>query len=179
MTTSGRVWSIVPVAIVATLLAAQPAGAGFLGLLAAARHKVTSKKTFANARLLEADGLPSSGQATTAADVNRWRFVFNNQATPGSRFKTAFLSARNGRLGNVRGFRSVFVEDRQIGRVPMSLPKAIRTLRDAGYTMPFQNVTLRYPLGPGFTEPLYIFGFDPADPFVGVGVRTGSIVLIE
>jgi len=37
MTTSRRVWSIVPVAVVATLLAAQPAGAGFLGLLAAAR----------------------------------------------------------------------------------------------------------------------------------------------
>jgi hypothetical protein len=107
--------------------------------------------------------------------------VFNNQGTRGSRFATAFVSARNGRLGNVRGFRSVFVEDRQIGRVPMSLPKAIRILRGAGYTAPFENVTLRYPLGPGFTEPLYIFGFDPSivEPFVGVGVRTGSIILIQ
>jgi hypothetical protein len=61
----------------------------------------------------------------------------------------------------------------------MRLPKAIRILRGAGYTAPFENVTLRYPLGPGFTEPLYIFGFDPSDPFVGVGVRTGSIILIE
>jgi hypothetical protein len=79
----------------------------------------------------------------------------------------------------VRGFRSVFVEDRQIGRVRMSLQKAIRILRDAGYTEPFQNVTLRYPLGPGFTEPLYIFGFSPVGPFVGVGTRSGSIILIE
>ena len=179
MTTSRRVWSIVPVAVMATLLAAQPAGAGFLALFGAARHKVTRKKTFADARLLEADGVPSRGPATTAAGVNQWRFVFDNQPTRGSRFKTAFLSARNGRLGNVRGFRSVFLEDRRIGRVPMSLAKAIRLLRGAGYTTAFQNVTLRYPLGPGFTEPLYIFGFDPADPFVGVGVRTGSIVVIE
>src|SRR5262245_22216926 len=126
MRTSRRAWAVVAVAVAATLVAAPPAGAGFRGLLAAARHKVTSKRTFANARLLEADGVPSLGQATTAAQVNRWRFVFNSRGTRRSKFRTAFVSARNGRLGNVRGFRSAFVEDRQIGRVRMSLQKAIR-----------------------------------------------------
>jgi hypothetical protein len=33
---------------------------------------------------------------------------------------------------------------------------AIRSLRRAGYTAPFENVTLRHPLGPGFAEPLCI-----------------------
>ncbi len=54
---------------------------------------------------------------------------------------------------------------------------AIALLEDAGYDDGFVNVTLRDPLGPDPTPPLYIFGTD--NGFVAVNTKTGDVEPIE
>jgi hypothetical protein len=140
-----------------------------------AGHIVRGRVQFLGASPLEADGSPSSGAAMTAADVDRWRFVFDNQRTPGSRFRTAIVRYRKGRFGRVKGVKPTFLEDNRISPLPeMALDDAVARLRDAGFADPFSTVTLRFPLGPSFSEPLYIFEFDGGS-FVGVGTKTGTV----
>jgi len=150
-------------------------------LFARARRIVRATPQLSRAIPLEADGTPARGQATTAADIDRWRFVFDNQTTPHSRFRTAFIRFRQRRFGKPRGVRPVFVEDQRLQPLPrMTLANAVARLRGAGYGAPFVAVTLRFPLGPSFTEPLYIFAFGPtvSTAFVGVGTRTGAVMPI-
>jgi hypothetical protein len=136
---------------------------------------VRGRVQFLGASPLEADGSPSSGAATTAAGVDRWRFVFDNQRTPGSRFRSAILKYRRGRFGRVKGIRPAFLEDNRLSPLPdMTLDDAVARLRDAGFEDPFSTVTLRFPVGPSFSEPLYIFGFGDGS-FVGVGTKTGAV----
>jgi hypothetical protein len=154
---------------------------GVIVLFAQARRLVRKNRQLLRAIPLEAEGTPSRGEATTAADVNRWRFVFDNQSTPRSSFRSAFITYRNHRFGRPTAVRAPFLEDRRLRVLPkMILRTAIAKLRAAGYQDPFFAVTLRFPLAPAFTEPLYIFGFDTgAGPsFVGVGTRTGSVAPI-
>jgi hypothetical protein len=56
----------------------------------------------------------------------------------------------------------------------MTLAAAVAKLRKAGHKQPFANVTLRWPLGPGFNQPLYIFGFK-SGKFWAVGTKTGKV----
>jgi hypothetical protein len=56
----------------------------------------------------------------------------------------------------------------------MTLDDAVARLRDAGFADPFSTVTLRFPLGPSFSEPLYIFEFEDGS-FVGVGTKRGTV----
>jgi hypothetical protein len=136
---------------------------------------VRGRVQFLGASPLEADGVPSSGTATTAADVDRWRFVFDNQRTPGSRFRTAIVRYRKGHFGPVRGHRPAFLEDNRLSPLPeMMLESAVARLRDAGFRSPFSSVTLRFPLGPSSSEPLYIFGFADGSS-IGVGTKTGTV----
>ncbi|HEX9417016.1 MAG TPA: hypothetical protein VF895_09965 [Gaiellaceae bacterium] len=65
-----------------------------------------------------------------------------------------------------------------ISRTPtMTLARAVTKLKAAGYRSGFYGVTLRYPLGPGFTETLYIFtlGSQAENPYVSVGTKTGKV----
>ena len=72
-----------------------------------------------------------------------------------------------------------FVEDRNIAAVPkMTLATAVAKLRKAGHKGEFGGVTLRWPLGPGFKEPLYIFGI-ASDQFWAVGTKTGKVTPIS
>jgi hypothetical protein len=136
---------------------------------------VRGRVQFLGASPLEADGFPSSGAATTAADVDRWRFVFDNQRTPGSRFRTAIVRYGRGRFGPVKGRRPAFLEDNRLSPLPeMALAAAVARLREAGFESPFSSVTLRFPLGPPFSEPLYIFGLADGS-FIGVGTKTGTV----
>jgi hypothetical protein len=143
-------------------------------LINQATKTVRSKAVFKKAILLEADGTPKAGtKVTTAAGIVNWRFVYDNQATR-TRFKTVFVKAANGRLGQPVGNRSVFVEDNRIPTLPkMTLAAAITKLRAAGHKQPFGAVTLRYPLGPGFKEPLYIFTI--GSRYWSVGTKTGNV----
>jgi hypothetical protein len=137
---------------------------------------VRGRVQFLGASPLEAKGRPSSGTATTAAEVDRWRFVFDNQRTPGSRFRTAIVRYGRGRFGPVKGRRPAFnLDDNSLSPLPeMMLDNAVAHLRTAGFQSPFSSVTLRFPLGPSSSEPLYIFGFADGS-FIGVGTKTGTV----
>jgi hypothetical protein len=132
----------------------------------------TSKPTYAKAVVFEADGITRGGRCTpfgcsggrgttSAAGFVSWRFVFDNP-TPRSRFKSATLTygPPPKAFGSVRGFAEPFEEDIVIPRAPkLTLTQAVALLRRAGHTKPFFNVSLRNPLGPKRSNPLYIFGF--------------------
>jgi hypothetical protein len=112
-----------------------------------------------------------------ASGITNWRFVFDNQKTNGSKFFSAFVdyTAEDG-FGKVKGVESPFLEDWRISEAPrMTLEEAVSLLRDAGYTDPFANVTLRRPiLQEGKTPPLYIFGFN-GDTYVAVDTKSGRV----
>ena len=60
----------------------------------------------------------------------------------------------------------------------MTLSQAVARLRQAGYRKPFFNVTLRNPLGPKASNPLYIFGFANGE-FVAVNTVTKKVARIS
>jgi len=144
-------------------------------LIKQATAKIRSNPQFKRAVLLEADGSPAKGATTKASAITHWRIVFQNQTTKGSKFKSAWLKVVNGKIGQIHGVKQPFLEDRNIAVVPkMTLATAVAKLRKAGHKDAFANVTLRWPLGPGFNEPLYIFGFE-GDEFWSVGMKTGKV----
>lgn len=147
----------------------------------------TRPPTFARAVVLEADGITRGGVCTpmgcsggrgttTASGVVSWRFVFNNQPSR-SRFRSATITygpPPRG-FGAVKGFVSPFVEDVVIPRAPrLTLTQAVALLRRAGHRDPFFNVTLRNPLGPRKSNPLYIFGF-AGNEYIAVNTVTKQV----
>jgi hypothetical protein len=173
---------------VAALAVAAPASAGLWGgdgpkditvLVKQALAKIRSKPQFKKAVLLEADGRPKSGKVTSAAAITRWRIVFQNQTTKGSKFASAYMNVVNGKLGKVVGVKEPFLEDRNIAPIPkMTLADAVKKLRAAGHKQAFGAVTLRYPLGPVIHETLYIFGFGPGG-YWSVGTKSGKVKRIS
>jgi hypothetical protein len=84
------------------------------------------------------------------------------------------VTYEDGKFGRVVGHESPFLEDVEITEPPdMTLKRAVSLLDHAGYRDGFSAVTLRAPLGPKTTPPLYIFtvGHD----FVGVNTKTGKV----
>ena len=143
-------------------------------LIPKATKMVRAKRGFTRAVLLEADGTPLRGRVTSAAGIEKWRFVYNNQLTKGFKFRSAALYYKNGAFTRFVPHKEAFVEDKNIGAVPkMTLAGAVRKLRAAGHRKPFGAVTLRYPIM-GWSEPLYIFGFGNGE-FWTVGTRTGKV----
>jgi hypothetical protein len=144
-------------------------------LVGQATTKIRSSPEFKDAVLLEADGTPTSGTVTTADGITRWRIVFQNQTTKGSKYRSVFINATDGKLGEPVGNTQPFLEDVDINTVPsMTLADAVEKLRAAGHKEPFGAVTLRFPLGPGFDQPLYIFGFGSGE-FWAVETKTGEV----
>lgn len=100
--------------------------------------------------------------------------VFDNQTT-GSEFASLFVDYRNGRFGRVDGKKEPFLEDLRLSSLPkMTLAQAVSKLGRAGHRLGFLAVTLRWPLAPGFHEPLYIFGFGHGRYWT-VGTKTGKV----
>jgi hypothetical protein len=65
-----------------------------------------------------------------------------------------------------------------IPRAPtMTLAQAVVRLRKAGYRQGFSGVTLRNPLGPTRSNPLYIFGV--SSKFVAVDTVTGKVTVLS
>lgn len=145
--------------------------------------KVKARPGFSKAVMLEADGTPSSGKVTTAAGITKWRFVFNNQGTPGSNFKSAFLYYVGNHWGLFVPKAGIFLEDLNLPNPPkLTLAMAVSKLRAAGYRAGFYNVTLRRPVAQHVSpEPLYIFGFgsQAKQPYVSVGSTTGKVKKIS
>lgn len=160
-------------------------------LFARALKVARSSRAFSRAAVLEADGISRGGSCspaecfggsatTSASGVVAWRFVFQNQ-TKGSRYASATLAygpPPNG-FGSLVGHVPPFVQDVVIPRAPkMTLGEAIALMRRAGYRQPFADVTLRNPLGPTRSDPLYIFG-SANNTFVGVDTRTRKVARLS
>lgn len=142
---------------------------------------------FARAVMLEAEGRTRGSScsprgctagrpATKAAGVVAWRFVLQN-STPGSPYASVVVDygPAPSRWGHVVGHKEPFLEDVAIRHAPkMTLRRAVRRLRQAGYRDGFVDVTLRNPLGPRPSNPEYIFGMANGT-HVAVDTRTGRV----
>jgi len=109
-----------------------------LELMAEAERIV--KPQYPTAVQVEDHGIPSSGTAKTAGDVDHWRFIFSDIDD----LCTITLDYFNGQFGKpVRSPTSW--SETAIRELPrhMNLDDAVLFLRDAGYSEPFKSVTLR------------------------------------
>ena len=170
----GTAIALLAVPNVAAAAPASRAGPDVTVLFGRAVNMVRAAKrpTYSRAVMFEADGITRGGRctsmgcfggrgATTAAGVVSWRFVLDNEASH-SRFKSASISygPPPKAFGSVTGYRASFTEDFQMSRPPrMTLSQAVGLLRRAGHRGLFFNVTLRNPVQPKRSNPLYIFGF--------------------
>jgi hypothetical protein len=181
------------VAVVAAGALALPAAAAYGGplpsfhnLFKGAVDRLHAKANFKNAVMLEADGRTKGNRPVAhARGIVRVRFVFDNQGTHGSRFASAFINygPPPKLFGKIHGVTSPFLEDRHIPHPPkMTLKRAVKLLRGAGFHDKFANVTLRKPLTKHtHTHPLYIFGFGrgQGQTYVAVDTKTGTVAPIS
>jgi len=146
---------------------------------ATARVRATDTPQFRRDVLYEADGSTRGGKpVSSAAGIVRWRFVFDG--TPGSKYTSATLTYGPApkRFGKVVGVKQPVLEDVLIPRAPaMTLSQAVVRLRRAGYRRGFSGVTLRNPLGPKQSNPLYIFTVAPK--FIAVNTVTGKVSVLR
>lgn len=139
---------------------------------------VRAQPEFLQAQVLEADGMPKGKDPVVSPrKIVRWRFVFQN-STPGSSYASATLNYRDGRFGRVVGHTEPFLEDAVIKVAPkMTLAEAVARLNRAGYDEGFSSVTLRSPLGPKATPPLYIFTLPVG--YVAVNTKNGKVKTLK
>jgi hypothetical protein len=146
---------------------------------ATTRVRATNKPQFKSDVLYEADGATRGGKpVSSAAGIVSWRFVFDG--TPGSKYQSAFLTygPPPQKFGKVVGVKSPFLEDVAIPRAPkMTVAQALVRVRRAGYKQGFSGVTLRDPLGPKRSNPLYIFSISPK--FIAVDTITGKVSVLQ
>jgi hypothetical protein len=166
--TDGTVGAAVPLPDVTTLIGP-----------ATERVRAADKPQFKRDVLYEADGATRGGKpVSSVAGIVSWRFVFDG--TPGSKFASATLTYGPApkKFGNVVGVKSPFLEDVPIPRAPkMTLARALTRVRGAGYRKGFSSVTLRNPLGPKKSNPLYIFTL--SSKFVAVDTVTGKVSVLK
>jgi hypothetical protein len=148
-------------------------------LFDSALAKVRANPDFADSVMLEADGTSARNKPVDGvAQVTNWRFVLQN-STQGSDFASVTIDWTRGEgFAKPKGYEQPFLEDVVIRRAPkMTLREAIKRLNDSG-THDFRNVTLRRPLGPERTPPLYIFGVNNGK-FIAVDTKTGDVEPID
>lgn len=135
----------------------------FDGAVNIANRIVTEK--FPGSVLYEADGTPSSGSAKDARGIDCLRVVFRSHSGD----TIIMNSTKWGEFEAPQVIKEPWLEDQVIQwPVSLDLPEAVSLLQNAGFDMPFANVTLRKPLYPGVTQPSFIFGFaDQGYVFVG------------
>lgn len=146
---------------------------------ATTRVRATDKPQFKRDVLYEAEGATRGGKpVSSATGIVSWKFVFDG--TPGSKYASAFLTYGPApkKFGKVVGVRSPFLEDVPIPRAPtMTVAQALARVRKAGYRKGFSGVTLRNPLGPKKSNPLYIFTIAPK--FIAVDTVTGKVSALK
>lgn len=142
----------------------------FDGRVNIAVRKVTEK--YPQAKLYEADGISTDGPTTQPAQIDRMRVVFSNEDNT-----TVIIKETGyGEFGEPILYNEPWLEDIIIDwPVKMDLDKATKLKEEAGYTEPFGAVTLRNPLGPVQTNPFFIFGGNPENPYIFVDTVTGKV----
>jgi hypothetical protein len=133
--------------------------------------KIVTEK-YPDAKLYEADGTASGSPTTDPTKIDRLRVVFRNSDN-----STIFIKeTAYGEFGEPQLVREPWLEDIIIQwPVDMDLPAANKLKEEAGYTKPYGAVTLRNPLGPTPSNPYFIFGGNPAEPYVFVDTVTGKV----
>jgi hypothetical protein len=138
-------------------------------LMAEAERIVHEK--YPDTLLVETDGLPSSGSAQHAKDVDQWRFIF------------VYLEKRASIEIWYRGakFEKPIYHDEPFFGVMfeplprhMTLERAIKLAHEAGHTDAFRAVSLFEPVFPATTEAQYAFTI-PEKPYIFVGAVSGRV----
>jgi len=127
---------------------------------------------YPEAQLYEADGTASGGPTTDPAKINQLRVVFRNVNN-----STVIIKETGyGEFGKPQLIPEPWLEDVVIQwPVKMDLPEANKLKEKAGYVKPYGAVTLRNPLGPKPGNPYFIFGGNPAEPYIFVDTVTGEV----
>ena len=127
---------------------------------------------YPKAVLYEADGTASAGPTTNPAMIDQLRVVFRNENNTTVIIKSISYSD----FGKPELIKEPWLEDIVIKwPVKMDLPEANQLKEKAGYKEPYGAVTLRNPLGPTKSNPYYIFGGNPSQPYIFVDTVTGDV----
>lgn len=142
----------------------------FDGCVNIAIRIVTGK--YPEAKLYEADGTSSTGSTTDPDKIDTLRVVFQNTNN-----STVIIQSKEwGEFREPELIDQPWLEDVVIEwPVKMDLPEANELKEKAGFKAPFTTVTLRNPLGPTIGNPYFIFGGNPAQPYVFVDTLTGDV----
>ena len=127
---------------------------------------------YPEAKLYEADGTASDGPTTDPLKIDQLRVVFQNV----NNSTVIIKEIAYGEFGKPELIPHPWLEDIVIEwPVDMDLDRANSLKEAAGYTAPYGAVTLRNPLGPTVSNPYFIFGGNPAQPYVFVDTVTGEV----
>jgi len=127
---------------------------------------------YPEAKLYEAEGVATAGPTTDPAAINQLKVVFQNADNT-----TVIINETGyGEFGPPELFDSPWGDDVVIEwPIDMDLPKANDLKEAAGFTEAYANVTLRNPLGPTVSNPKFVFGTSPQEPYVFVDTVTGEV----
>lgn len=127
---------------------------------------------YPDAKLYEANGTASLGPTTDPAKINQLRVVFQN-----SNNTTVIIKETGyGDFGAPQLISEPWLEDVVIQwPINMDLPQANQLKEAAGYLNSYGAVTLRNPLGPKLSNPYFIFGGNPSEPYIFVDAVTGEV----
>lgn len=127
---------------------------------------------YPQAVLYEADGTASGGPTTNPAQIDRLRVVFRNAGNT----TVIIKEIGYGEFGQPQLIAEPWLEDVVIAwPVKMDLDQANKLKEAAGFTSAYGAVTLRNPLGPKPGNPYFIFGGNPAEPYIFVDTITGEV----
>ena len=146
-------------------------------LMRVALAKVTHTQGYSRAVLRAASGTTAdSGNTTTAQDITKWTFTFDNGPTPNATHPSATLTYSAGGWGKVTAGGGLGIGAGDIRILPvMTLAHAVQILKKTGFTIAFNQVQLIYIPGPGFNQPLYSFRITAG--VATVGARNGKVIL--
>ena len=127
---------------------------------------------YSEAQLYEADGTASGGLTTDPAKIDQLKVVFRNVDNT-----TVIIEETGyGEFGKPELVQKPWLEDVVIEwPIDMDLDKAYSLKEAAGFNKAYGTVTLRHPLGPKWPNPYFIFGLNPAEPYIYVDIVTGKV----
>ena len=142
----------------------------FIGRVNNAVRIVTS--LYPEAKLYEAEGVSSTGLTTDPLKIDKLKVVFQN-----SNNTTVIIKSTGwGEFAAPELIDAPWLEDVVIEwPVAMDLEDANQLKESAGYKAAYGAVTLRNPLGPKKSNPYYIFGSNPNQPYIFVDTVTKEV----
>ncbi|CAG8717275.1 26355_t:CDS:1, partial [Gigaspora margarita] len=130
-------------------------------------------KQYPYAELYEADGMALGGPTKDPMKIDHIEVVFQNENDT-----TVIINETSpGNFDPPTLIDEPLLEDLIIHwPIDMDLYHANRLKEAAGFTKPYETVTLRNPLGPKPGNPLFIFG-DGSSKYIFVDIVTGNVTI--